>query len=99
MKKIIVFAVLIIGCMSAKAQFPTTDSLRAFINRYIRNSAVEAFQNLRLNTALIGMTNSLDSAYGGQVVSFTATNDSTARLVTLGGDTLDVVIRGAALRF
>jgi hypothetical protein len=95
MKKIIVLMLLIVGSMSVKAQFPTTDSLRAFINRYIRNSAVEAFQNLRLNTALIGMTKYLDSAYGGQVVSFTAANDSTARLITLGGDTLDVVIRGA----
>lgn len=94
MKKIIVFTLMVIGCMSVKAQFPTTDSLRSFINRYIRNSAVEAFQNLRLNTALIGISNYIDSAYGGQVVSFTAANDSTARLVTLLGDTMDVVIRG-----
>lgn len=94
MKKILFFLLLIVGSMSVKAQFPTTDSLRAFINRFIRNSAVESFQNLRLNTALIGMTNYLDSAYGGQVVSFTAPNDSTARIITLLGDTLSVTIRG-----
>lgn len=98
MKKIIIIATLMIGCMSVKAQFPTTDSLRAFINRYIRNSAVEAFQNLRLNTALIGMTNYVDSAYGGQVVSFTAPNDSTARLILLSGDTLSIILPGRAVQ-
>ena len=96
MKKLIIILIAIGFASTAKAQFPTTDSLRAFINRYIRNSAVEAFQNLRLNTALIGMTNYLDSAYGGQVVSFTAPTDTTARIITLAGDTLEVTIRGAA---
>lgn len=86
--------VMLVGSMSAKAQFPTTDSLKAFINRWIRNSAVEAFQNLRLNTALIGTANFIDSSYGGQVRSFSALNDSTARLITIGNDTFDVVIRG-----
>lgn len=95
MRKLIVFILFIAGGMSVKAQFPTTDSLRSFINRYIRNSAVEAFQNLRLNTALIGISNYLDSTYGGQVKSFTAANDSTARLITIANDTMDVVIRAA----
>src|SRR5688572_4119720 len=95
MKKIILALAILVTSMSAKAQFPTTDSLRSFINRYIRNSAIEAFQNLRLNTALIGMTNYLDSSYGGQIVSFTAPNDTTARIITLAGDTMQITIRGA----
>jgi hypothetical protein len=94
MKRILIILIAIGFASTAKAQFPTTDSLRSFINRYIRNSAVEAFQNLRLNTALIGMTNYLDSAYGGQVVSFTAPNDTTARIITLAGDTLEATIVG-----
>lgn len=65
MKKIVL--ILIVAClgMSAKAQFPTMDSLRNFTNRYIRNSAVEAFQNLRLNTVLNGLSRFIDSARAG----------------------------------
>jgi len=94
MKKLIVIFCIIISAMSVKAQFENTDTLRSFINHWIRNSAVEAFQNLRLNTAMIGMTNFLDSAYGGQVKNFYALNDSTANLVTVLGDTLSILLRG-----
>src|SRR5687767_11801871 len=57
MKKLLFILGLVIS-LGASAQtnpFPTTDSLEKFINRWIRNSPVEAFQNLRMNTALIGM--------------------------------------------
>jgi hypothetical protein len=94
MKKIIIAILVLICSVSVKAQFSNTDTLRAFINRWIRNSAVESFQNLRLNTALIGMTNFLDSAYGGQTLNFTAVNDTTARLVTIAHDTFSVFLRG-----
>lgn len=64
MKKI-GFIFLLVGVMSAaKAQvnyFPTIDSLENYINTYIRNSAINAFTNLRLNTALNGITQFLDS--------------------------------------
>lgn len=33
----------------------TSEEIEQFINKHIRNSAVESFQNLRLNTALIAM--------------------------------------------
>lgn len=94
MKKLLFLIMLMMGTATVKAQFPTTDSLERFINRYIRNSAVEAFQNLRLNTALIGMTKFIDSAYGGQIVSMDAPNDSTVRIITLGGDTLTAIVSG-----
>jgi hypothetical protein len=94
MKKIIIALVMLGASVGAKAQFSNTDTLKRFINRWIRNSAVEAFQNLRLNTALIGMTNFLDSAYGGQVKNFEAVNDTTVRLVTIADDTLSILVRG-----
>lgn len=99
MKKIIfILALLMVGA-SASSQtlnpFPTTDSLRRFINKWIRNSAVDAFTNLRLNTSLLGMTRFIDSASGtGGVSSFTAVNDSTARIITNEGDTMTALIRG-----
>jgi len=94
MKKLAIVILIIISGISAKAQFSTTDTLRSFINRYMRNSAVESFQNLRLNTALIGLTNFVDSSYGGQVKNLYVVNDSTMNLVTIAGDTFSVVIRG-----
>jgi hypothetical protein len=94
MKKYIIAVMVFICSLSAKAQFDNTDTLRAFINHWIRNSAVEAFQNLRLNTAMIGITNFLDSAYGGQMKNFYAVDDSTANLVTIADDTFSIVIRG-----
>lgn len=92
----ILFIILtvIIGTLTAKSQFQTTDSLERFINRYIRNSAVEAFQNLRLNTAMIGMLKFIDSAYGGQIASISATSDTTFRIITLNDDTLTTVVVG-----
>jgi hypothetical protein len=69
MRKIIFIVALMAFAGSASSQtlnpFPTTDSLRKFINKWIRNSAVDAFTNLRLNTALIGMSRFVDSADSG----------------------------------
>jgi carbohydrate esterase-like sialic acid-specific acetylesterase len=96
MKKYIITIIVFACSISAKAQFSNTDTLRAFINHWIRNSAVEAFQNLRLNTALIGTTNFIDSAYGGQVKNFYAINDTTAKLVTILNDTFTVVLKTKA---
>lgn len=98
MKKIIFIIGLCFIGISANSQvlnpFPTTDSLRKFINKWIRNSAVDAFTNLRLNTSLIGMSRFLDSAYGGQVTGFTYSND-TIRLALLSGDTLKISLPSA----
>lgn len=100
MKKLIIALVLIGAFITAEAQpcpnFPNTDSLRRYINRYIRNSAVEAFTNLRLNTVLNCVTYYLDSAYGGQVASYYKSNDSTLCIATLGGDTTCLSISGGS---
>lgn len=65
MKKIIIGLVLMCAVSQIRAQnnpFPNVDSLVRFINKYIRNSAVDAFTNLRLNTALQGTARFADSA-------------------------------------
>lgn len=91
MKKILFILSLIAIAGTASAQFPSKDSAERFINKWIRNSAIDAFTNLRLNQALIYTLRYADSA---NVISFTALNDSTLRLITRGKDTFTVVVRG-----
>lgn len=100
MKKIL-FIIALVGLgFASQAQttnpFPTTDSLRKFINKWIKNSAVDAFTNLRLNTSLIGMTRFIDSTINASsgVDTFYAVNDTTARLETTDGRILTAIIRG-----
>lgn len=100
MKKMLFLVVLTGVGFLAKAQtnpFPSIDSLEKYINRYIRNSPVEAFQNLRMNTTLIGLSRFLrSSSIGSGVDTMYALNDSTLRLVTNEPQTFDVVIKGGA---
>lgn len=99
MKKLFVLFLLVASSFAVKAQsnpFPTTDSLERFINIWIRNTASTAFTNLRLNTALIGMTRFIDSTYGRQLNTAYAKNDSTLVLKLLNGDSINVVIKGGA---
>lgn len=91
MKKLLLILALVACAGTASAQFPSKDSLEKFINKWIRNSAVDAFTNLRLNTALIGTVRFSDSL---GIKSMTAVNDSTLRLITTGKDTFQVVLRG-----
>lgn len=73
-----------------QAYFPTVDSGRKFTNRYIRNSAIEAFTNLRLNTVLNGMWQHIDSARllggggGGGDNNFPSSLGFSAGTLTLG---------------
>jgi lysophospholipase L1-like esterase len=76
---------------TASAQFPTKDSLIQFINKWIRNSAVDAFTNLRLNTALIGIVNQADSARIKKV----EVSGTTLRIITIGKDTFSVTLPGS----
>lgn len=62
MKKIFLLVLLFITFKISYAQFPSTDSLRAFDNKWITNSPTSAFTNLRLNTLLYGMINWIDTA-------------------------------------
>lgn len=80
----IIFILLLIGSIGANAQFPNTDSLRKFNNKYVGNSPINSFTNLRLNTLLYGMINHIDSARLGTtgsvgVDTLYALNDSTIR--------------------
>lgn len=99
MRKLIV-AILILFSVQASAQynFPSLDSLRRYINRFITNSAINAFTDYRLNTALNGMLRFIDSAGGGSTAgidSVWALNDSTLR-VRKGLALYSVVIKGGA---
>lgn len=92
MKKIL-FIIAFLPCFTAQAQFPSVDSLLKFTDRYIRNSAVEAFTNLRLNTVIHGLTSFIGSGGGGGVDTAYAVNDSTIRIVS-GSKTFNAIIRG-----
>lgn len=95
MKKLLLSLLIVVSALSVDAQsnnpFPSTDSLIKYINKWIRNSAPDAFTNLRLNTSLIGITRFLQNTYGGQVTNFYQTGD-TLRITTVGLDTFDVVL-------
>lgn len=96
MKKLIFILLLFIG-FAAEAQynFPSLDSLRRYNNRFITNSAINAFTDYRLNTLLNGMIAWIDSAGGGAsgVDSIWALNDSTIRY-RKGLSLLNVTIKG-----
>lgn len=97
MKKFLIIIFLAAGVSICKAQtnpFPSTDSLERFINRYVRNSAVEAFQNLRLNTVLIGMLRYIQNSEIGSGVDTMYLSGCTLTLTTGGGDTLDISLCG-----
>lgn len=98
MKKIVFIMGFIGLSLIAKAQpnpFPNLDSLERFINRYVRNSAVEGFQNLRMNTALIGMLRFIQSGeIGSGVDTMYLVGGCTLRLTTGGGDTINVSLCG-----
>jgi hypothetical protein len=97
MKKILIIVLVLFGSLAVKAQsnpFPSIDSLERFINRFIRNSPVEAFQNLRMNTALQGMLRFIETGeIGAGLDTAYAFNDSTIRLITFEPDTFDVTLR------
>jgi hypothetical protein len=97
MKRILILLIMVVSGVAAKAQvnpFPDTDSLERFINKYIRNSAVEAFQNLRLNTSLIGMLRFIQSSEIGSGVDTMYMDGCDLKLTTRGGDTMTVSFCG-----
>jgi hypothetical protein len=65
MKKIFILLSFVLAGFVSEAQtlgFPSIDSLSRYNNRYINNSPVEAFANLRLNTLLHGIIWWIDTA-------------------------------------
>lgn len=86
MKRYLVIVIVILISASSKAQFPGTDSLRNYNNKYITNNPATSFTNLRLNTLLRGIIDWVDTARAGSggggalgVDTLWAINDSTIR--------------------
>lgn len=97
MKKIVFIIAIIISGYAASAQIPTTDSARKYTDHYIRNSAIEAFTNLRLNTLLKSLANLIDTvAIGsGATINLTRTPTSTQVTITPSGGGTPAVIDSA----
>jgi hypothetical protein len=100
MKSTLTFLLLLIGFTSANAQFPGTDSLRNYNNKYITNNPATAFTNLRLNTLLRGIIDWVDTARAGTggggligVDTLYSLNDSTIRY-RKNGVFRNVIIKG-----
>jgi len=62
MKRILIL-LLICASFTAAGQnrFPSTDSLQNYTLRFVKNSAVESFTNLRMQNILIGLTQMVDT--------------------------------------
>lgn len=84
MRKITIIFILVFSAMFAKAQGPSmsVDSLERFINRYIRNVAVESFTNLRMNTVLINLTRYVDSALGAGTLDTSYVVGDSLKIIT-----------------
>jgi hypothetical protein len=69
MKKILLF-IGILFCFSSYGQnrFPSIDSAKNYSLRYIRNSTVESFTNLRMQNVVYGTLQLLDSLAGAGVI-------------------------------
>lgn len=86
MRKLFALAAVVLCSYVSYGQggYPSTDSLHRYVNKYIKYEVLPAFQQLRLNTALHGIINWIDSARlgtGGSVGMDTLykINDSTLR--------------------
>jgi hypothetical protein len=69
MKRILIL-LLICASFTAAGQnrFPSTDSLQNYTLRFVKNSAVESFTNLRMQNILIGLTQMVDTLRGAGYV-------------------------------
>lgn len=85
MKTAIFLLSFIVISLFTYSQFPGTDSLRSYNNKYIDNNATKAFTNLRLHNLLAGVIDWVDSARAGEsnislgVDTLWAVNDTTIR--------------------
>lgn len=106
MKKILILLGFISLGISASAQFPSIDSLRKFMNKWVANSSIDAFTQKRLNTVLNGMIGYLDSAYSvsgaSKMDSLVLKNDSVLVSYCCGGtvkrrDTISISSSGSGI--
>lgn len=93
MKKIL-FVIGLFISFAASAQFPNKDSLQRYINRWIRNSPVEAFTNLRLNTALNGLLSEVRAigVANSGILSMSIVTGDTLQIITTASDTFSVAL-------
>jgi hypothetical protein len=69
MKKIIFFILVFVAVQSfGQNRFPSIDSAKNYSLRYIRNSTVESFTNLRMQNVVYGTLQLLDSLAGAGVI-------------------------------
>jgi hypothetical protein len=69
MKKIIFFILVFVAVQSfGQNRFPSIDSAKNYSLRYIRNSTVESFTNLRMQNVVYGTLELLDSLAGAGVI-------------------------------
>ena len=69
----------------------TNEELQIFINTWVRNSAVDAFTNLRLNTVLLQLVT------GGITDTFDTYDDMKARIASNKADDRDWYMRAVVL--
>jgi hypothetical protein len=61
MKKLFFLILFFISIQSFGQRFPSVDSLQNYILRYVRNSTVETFTNLRMQNVVYGLSELLES--------------------------------------
>ena len=68
MKKILLFLFLLPLFVVGQNRFPSIDSAKNYSLRYVKNSAVESFTNLRMQNVVYGTLQLLDSLCGAGVI-------------------------------
>jgi len=69
MKKILLFIAILFSISSyGQNRFPSIDSAKNYTLRYVKNSAVESFTNLRMQNVTYGTLQLLDSLAGAGVI-------------------------------
>jgi hypothetical protein len=79
MKKILLFIAILFSFSSfGQNRFPSIDSAKNYVLRYVKNSAVESFTNLRMQNVVYGTLQLLDSLAGAGVIDtiFISTGDT-----------------------
>jgi hypothetical protein len=79
MKKILLFIAILFSISSyGQNRFPSIDSAKNYTLRYVKNSAVESFTNLRMQNVTYGTLQLLDSLAGAGVIDtiFISTGDT-----------------------
>lgn len=71
MKKILIIILLFIGVSVQAQRFPSVDSLQTYILKYVRNSTVESFTNLRMQNVVFGLSELLSNSTPDSIQVYT----------------------------